>query len=108
MKTDVILFAICLAVGAMLPLLLFGTDTYIKGHGEIQLHDLYFVVSSAEFGLATTGLLMFPVFLIRSLKASLRTRLSLVFLGLGGTTIILIAIVGFRLLESLHKGSYPS
>jgi hypothetical protein len=29
-------------------------------------------------------------------------------LGLGGTTIILMALVGFRLLESLHKGSYPS
>jgi hypothetical protein len=108
MKTDIILFAICLAVGAVLPVFLFGTDTYIMGAGEIQVHDLYLVVSPAEFCLATTGLLMVPVFLIRSLKATLRTRLSLVFLGLGGTTIILMALVGFRLLESLHKGSYPS
>jgi hypothetical protein len=108
MKTDVILFAVCLVVGALAPLIVFGTDIYTMGIGEIQLHDLYFIVRPAEVALAAAGLLMVPVFLMRSLKATLRTRLSLLFLGLGGVTMILLALFGFRVLNYLHNGGISS
>jgi hypothetical protein len=98
-KKDIVLLIISLTIGGLIPVTVFGADFYFKSGHDIQLYDTYFVFRPFDVTVATTGLSLFFVFLVRSIRTGLKNRTALVLLTIGammvGRTVVKIYQVFF-------------
>jgi uncharacterized membrane protein len=99
-KKDIIIFIICLAVGGLFPLTIFGTGFYFKADQEVQLHDTYFVFRPYEFAIVTVGLTLFLVFLFRAIRTKFKNKLTLAFLALGTIVFGLVAVLIYGMINN--------
>lgn len=99
-KKDIIIFIICLAIGGLFPLTIFGTDFYFKADQEVQLHDSYFIFRPYEFAIATIGLTLFFVFFFRAIRTRFRNKLTLTFLALGTIVLGLVVVETYEMINS--------
>jgi uncharacterized membrane protein len=99
-KRDIIIFIICLVVGGLFPLTIFGTDFYFKTDQEVQLHDTYFIFRPYEFAIVTIGLTLFFVFFFRAFRTRFKNKLTLTFLALGTIVLGLVAVQIYEMMNS--------
>lgn len=98
---DILFFIICLAIGGLILLTIFGTDFYLKADQEVQLHDSYFIFRPLEFAIVTIGLMLFIIFFIRAVGTGFKNKLTLTFLALGTIVLGLVAVEIYEIINGL-------
>jgi hypothetical protein len=98
---DLLLFAACVLVGGIIPMLIFGYDYYFK-EGEIQLHDTYFVFNPFAYSLVAIGPIVFVAFIVRSIQTRFKNKLSLLFLFISFIIVALVLVEGYEIYRHLQ------
>lgn len=99
-KNDIVIFIICLVIGGLFPLVIFGKEFYFKVDAIVQLHDTYYIFRPYEFAIITIGLTLLNVFFFRAIWTGFKNKLTLIFLALGIIALGLALLKIYRMINS--------
>ena len=100
MRTEFKLFGLVIAIGILIPAILFGFDFFLSDSQEVQFHDQYFIFSPIEFGLVTLTPFMFGIFLNRAIQNRFEETWTNIFLCIG---IVLSIVLVYEVYEINHN-----